>query len=117
MEDREIVTIAEEVDRVYKNVPDSLTVNLGHGTVISLKKTGFKDTVVWNPWIDKAKAMADFGNDEVHFYCPVGIYFYKNAHPYAKYKNMVCVEVGSVAEPVVLGPGDSWAGSQTLTLL
>ena len=23
-----------------------------------------RSTVVWNPWIDKAKAMADFGDDE-----------------------------------------------------
>ncbi len=64
-ESRDSVTIAQEVDRVYKNVPDSLTVDLGQGTVVALQKTGFKDTVVWNPWIDKAKAMADFGDEEV----------------------------------------------------
>lgn len=39
-------------------------------------------TVVWNPWIEKAKSMADFGDDE--------------------YKKMICVESGYVNERVVL---------------
>ena len=29
-----------------------------------IQKTGFPDAVVWNPWIDKAAGMADFGDDE-----------------------------------------------------
>lgn len=27
-------------------------------------KGGFSDAVVWNPWVDKAAKMADFGDDE-----------------------------------------------------
>ena len=34
------------------------------GKVISVQKTNFPDAVVWNPWIDKAKGMADFGDEE-----------------------------------------------------
>jgi D-hexose-6-phosphate mutarotase len=52
--------------------------------------------VVWNPWIEKAKGMADFDDEEYH--------------------NMVCVEVGSVADWVKLGGGATWTGSQTLTI-
>jgi glucose-6-phosphate 1-epimerase len=29
-----------------------------------VEKSGSATTVVWNPWIEKAKAMADFGDDE-----------------------------------------------------
>jgi len=32
--------------------------------VISIQKTNFPDAVVWNPWVDKAKGMADFGDEE-----------------------------------------------------
>ena len=34
------------------------------GKVVSIQKTNFPDAVVWNPWIDKAKGMADFGDEE-----------------------------------------------------
>ena len=53
--------------------------------------------VVWNPWIEKARGMSDFGDEE--------------------YKNMICVEVGHVSSFVTLGPGLSWEASQTLTAL
>ena len=38
--------------------------------------------VVWNPWIDKARAMSDFGDEE--------------------YKRMVCVEAGHIQNRHVL---------------
>jgi glucose-6-phosphate 1-epimerase len=31
---------------------------------IIIEKDGFPDAVVWNPWIDKAAGMADFGDEE-----------------------------------------------------
>ena len=52
-------------------------------------------TVVWNPWIEKAKAMSDFQDDG--------------------YLNMVCVEVGTVAAPITLAPGATWTGHQLMT--
>ena len=43
---------------------------------ISIGKAGSDATVVWNPWIAKARAMPDFGDDE--------------------WPEMVCVETGNV---------------------
>lgn len=53
--------------------------------------------VVWNPWIEKAKGMADF-------------------EPKDGYKNMLCVEPGAVATWQVLEPGDAFEGAQTIVL-
>ena len=36
----------------------------GAGRVFTVRKAGFPDAVVWNPWIAKAAGMADFGDDE-----------------------------------------------------
>ncbi|KAI8141571.1 galactose mutarotase-like domain-containing protein [Fennellomyces sp. T-0311] len=96
-ETRDQVAVASEVDRIYCDVPDKLQVNFGKEYSIAIQKTGLKDTVVWNPWTDKAKAMGDFGDDEFH--------------------NMICVEVGSVADWVKLGGGESWTGGQELTVI
>ena len=52
---------------------------------------GWKDAVVWNPWVDKSKRMSDFDDEE--------------------YKNMVCVEGGCISKPVLLQPGSVWTSS------
>lgn len=39
-------------------------VDKGAEQVIEVQKTNFPDAVVWNPWIDKSKGMADFGDEE-----------------------------------------------------
>lgn len=51
--------------------------------------------MVWNPWDKKAKAMADFGDDE--------------------YKHMLCVEAAAVEKPITLKPGEEWRGRQELS--
>ncbi|KAJ3021255.1 hypothetical protein HKX48_008884 [Thoreauomyces humboldtii] len=99
-ESRRGVTVAGEVDRVYEGVEnDHVAVTgtgIGGGAVV-VYKNGFPDVVVWNPWTDKAKAMADFGDEE--------------------YNNMICVEVGSVADMISLAGGATWEGSQTLVAI
>ncbi len=51
---------------------------------------------MWNPWIEKAKAMADFDDDG--------------------YKRMVCIEPGFVCKPYTLKSMQSVTMSQTITV-
>ncbi|KAG0050088.1 hypothetical protein BGZ83_005140 [Gryganskiella cystojenkinii] len=92
------VVIRGEVDSVYANLdtPD-IHIQYGEKSGIDLHRNGLKDVVVWNPWTEKAAGMADFGNDE--------------------FQRMICVEAGQVAEFLALAAGDSWEGSQILSLL
>lgn len=59
------VRFTGETDRIYLN---SETTCVLHDPVlkrrISVHKTGSRSTVVWNPWIDKSRALSDFGDDE-----------------------------------------------------
>lgn len=64
-------------------------------TLFSITRDGLGDVVVWNPWIEKARNMADFGPDEA-------------------YKNMICVEAGSVSAWQTLEAGDAWEGGQNI---
>jgi glucose-6-phosphate 1-epimerase len=71
-----------EVDRIYVNSSETVEVqDISLRRVIRVEKEGSASTVVWNPWIAKAKAMADFGDSE--------------------YQRMVCVESGNCAENVI----------------
>lgn len=63
-EDRGEVVVAEEVDRTYMNVPGSIQLSSQAGTV-EISKQGFPDMVFWNPWVEKSRSMADFGDEEV----------------------------------------------------
>ena len=65
-------------------------VDPGLNRVIWIDKSGSESTVVWNPWIEKSRRMADFGDDEYH--------------------TMVCVETTNAAEDAVtLAPGEMGA--------
>jgi glucose-6-phosphate 1-epimerase len=81
------VAITGETDRVYLSTPDPVTVHdpaAGRSLVIS--RHGSASTVVWNPWVEKAKKMPDFGDDE--------------------WPRMLCVETANVADnAVTLAPG------------
>lgn len=59
-----------------------------------VQKYNFPDTVVWNPWQEKARDIPDFGDDE--------------------FPNMICVESGHVSSPVILLPGTAFEASQIL---
>ncbi len=85
------IRFAGEVDRTYVNTSHCVEIHDAEmRRVIRVEKTGSASTVVWNPWIAKAKAMPDFGNEE--------------------YLRMVCVESGNVAEnQITLTPGETAA--------
>ena len=85
-EGNEKITIIGETDRVYLNSNDTVIVdNPDLSRQLSVEKEGSRATVLWNPWIAKAKAMADFGDDE--------------------WPAMLCVETANVAESAVALPG------------
>jgi len=83
----ELIRFAGETDRLYLNTQSTCTVHDPVlGRQIRIAKSGSNATVIWNPWIDKAKAMADFGDDE--------------------WPGMVCVETCNAADnAVALAPG------------
>jgi len=83
----EPIRLAGETDRIYRGATAACTIeDPGLGRRISIEKTGSSTTVVWNPWIEKARRMEDFGDDE--------------------WTGMVCVETANAYEhAVVLKPG------------
>jgi glucose-6-phosphate 1-epimerase len=81
------IAIRCETDRIYLNTPDAVELEdpIRHRR-INIGKENSLTTVVWNPWVEKARALPDFGDDE--------------------WMHMVCVETCNVAGfAVTLGPG------------
>ncbi|KAJ7979432.1 Glucose-6-phosphate 1-epimerase [Quillaja saponaria] len=95
-EQGDALTFESEVDKIYLSTPTKIAI-LDHEKkrTFVLRKDGLPDAVVWNPWDKKAKAMADFGDDE--------------------YKHMLCVEAAAVEKPITLKPGEEWKGRQELS--
>ena len=85
----EPVRFEAETDRIYQGSTATTTVtDAATGRTVTVSKQGSASTVVWNPWIDKAAAMADFGDDE--------------------YTGMVCVETCNIRDDTItLAPGAS----------
>jgi len=83
------IEIKAEVDRTYLDTAEAVEIiDRSLKRRILIEKMGSMSTVVWNPWIDKARQMSDFGDEE--------------------YKQMICVESGNVARnKVTLAPGKS----------
>ena len=92
------IQFAGETDRVYVDTrADCLLMDDGMKRVIRVSKSGSVSTVVWNPWIDKSKRMADFGDDE--------------------WPAMVCIETANVASGrIELSPGESHATTAILSV-
>ena len=65
------IAIVSETDRVYLNTDAVVELeDPALGRRITIAKVNSMTTVVWNPWIQKAKAMPDFGDAEwVHMIC------------------------------------------------
>lgn len=83
--------INDETDRVYLNTKSAVTIqDAGLRRRVVNAKDNSNTTVVWNPWIAKAKAMADFGDGE--------------------WTGMLCVETSNAnVNEVSLDPGASHA--------
>jgi glucose-6-phosphate 1-epimerase len=81
------LSLGKETDRVYLNVPNDLTIiDPGWDRRVMIEKRNAASTIIWNPWPEKAAAMADLGADN--------------------WRGMLCVETGNVADNrVQLAPG------------
>lgn len=78
-----------ETDRVYLETGSACTVeDPGWQRRIVVAKSGSRSTVVWNPWEEKARAIADLGE--------------------AAWTGMVCIETANAAADArTLAPGDT----------
>lgn len=75
------VTIAGQTDRVYLDASGPITLRDGENEVRISNRSGWRSTVVWNPWREKARAMTDLGDGD--------------------WKRFVCIEAGAVADDAV----------------
>jgi glucose-6-phosphate 1-epimerase len=93
----ESIIFQGEVDRKYLDAGGrSITINDGGNCELVLKTNGFRDVVVWNAHVKKAASFTDMPPDG--------------------WQKYVCVEAGTVQEPVKLEPGKSWDAVQGISL-
>jgi D-hexose-6-phosphate mutarotase len=93
-----LIKITKEENRRFINTTnDCLIFDSGFKRTIRVKKSGSNTTVVWNPWIETSKKMADMSEDG--------------------YKTMVCVEAANAYDNTfILNPGASHTISTTISL-
>jgi glucose-6-phosphate 1-epimerase len=94
----EPVRFTAETDRSYLDTSAPCVIHdPGLNRRIIVSKRNSQSTVVWNPWIDKSRAMADFGDDE--------------------WRGMVCVETANIGDASVrLEPGASHTMTAEITV-
>jgi D-hexose-6-phosphate mutarotase len=80
------IKITSETDRVYLNTRGPIALeDYALRRRVDLAKENSFTTVVWNPWVEGAEAMPDFGD--------------------AEWKQMICIEASNVSDfAVVLAP-------------
>jgi glucose-6-phosphate 1-epimerase len=80
------ITFDAETDRVYLDTTATCVIDdPGLSRRIQVAKSGSHSTVVWNPWVEKARRLGDFGDEE--------------------YRSMVCVETTNAeADSVTIAP-------------
>lgn len=95
VETRGEISIHEPIDRVYVNSPETVAIASGSdGVRYLVTKDGFADSVVWNPWIEGARTIADLRPED--------------------YQQMVCVESGNVDAAITLAPGATHSAGQII---
>jgi glucose-6-phosphate 1-epimerase len=80
-----VVTITEEIDRIYEDADNNLVVeDAAFNRRIEITSQNCKTGVVWNPWQKTSRKMADLGNQD--------------------YRQFVCVENGNIAFDLIQIP-------------
>jgi glucose-6-phosphate 1-epimerase len=85
------IAITSETDRVYLDTGDAIELDdpVSHRATHVMKENS-QTTVIWNPWIDKARELADLQENE--------------------WTQMVCIETSNVSDFAVnLAPGQQHA--------
>lgn len=97
-QDQAVLRFTEETDRVYFDTESTCSlIDPVWGRRIVVEKEGSKTTVIWNPWINKSRALPDFGDDE--------------------WPGMVCIETCNAGpNPVKLSGGDRHTMVQTVSV-
>ena len=91
-----VVRFTGEVNRIYFNPPAELRLIEPTRTTV-IRADGFTDAVIWNPAAAKCATMPDLEPDD--------------------YLRFVCIEAAAIGEPIPLGSGQRWHGTQTLIAL
>ena len=80
-----VVCFSSEVDRIYQNVQSNLVIDdPALGRKVKIHAKGSQTAVVWNPWAEISKNMADLADSD--------------------YLNFVCVETANAAQEVIQVP-------------
>lgn len=93
LETADEVEISEACDRIYFHARKPLLLTDGQGPR-AIEQAGFEDVVLWNPWEEGAKALADLPDED--------------------FRRFLCVEAACIGEPVVVQPEESWTGRQSI---
>lgn len=73
------IAVTGETDRIYVDtITDCVIEDASWKRAVRVAKRGSRTTVVWNPWVDRARQLADFGDGE--------------------YREMVCVETANAGD-------------------
>lgn len=93
------ITFSGETDRTYLDTTATCVLeDPVMGRQIRIEKSGSHSTVIWNPWIAKSAAMADFGDDE--------------------WPGMVCIETANIGPNAVqLAAGAQHVMSTAISVL
>ena len=79
------VTVSGEVNRIYQSVPPALSIeDPALGRRVGIAAENSTTCIVWNPWVETARAMDDLDDDD--------------------YRSMLCVETANAADEVVEVP-------------
>jgi glucose-6-phosphate 1-epimerase len=115
VDDAPFITVSSEVDRVYLDgshgaIGDVVVHDRVSGEAMVVRKSALiksgtdgshraapADVVVWNPWAERAAAIADLAP--------------------GSYKNFVCIEPGTVADYIAVDADNTLLLSQELKLL
>jgi len=85
----------EETDAIYENSEVTLQIKEAGNVSTNIAQNNANSTVVWNPWTEKSKGMADFPNEG--------------------YLNMLCVEAANTGLGIEILPGSSHTITQIIS--